>query len=384
MVDLTTLGNVVRGVARVKVATTANVDIASPGGTIDGVALGADDRVLAKDQTAAAENGVYQWNGAASPMTRFDDADTGAKIAGAIVRVLEGTANAGKVFYLETPAPITLGTTALSFADRYFDLAQLIAANAPADIEEADGDVVVAAAAALRFLSAFLVTNLGSGRAGVDLVAALKAVSALTPAADRLAYYTSASAAALATLTAVARTLLEQTTQALMRTTGLGLSANGSSLVSAADYAAMRELLDLEGGTDFYSIAAADAAIAAAKPTESLIVVVGDETTAITTGAGKLTFRMPYAFTLTGVRASCKTAPIGATLIIDINEGGVSVLSTKLSIDATETTSTTAATPAVISDAALADDAEITIDFDQVGSTVAGAGVKVALIGKRT
>ena len=37
-------------------------------------------------------------------------------------------------------------------------------------------------------------------------------------------------------------------------------SADGKSLVAAANYAAMRALLDLEAGTDFYSIAAADAA----------------------------------------------------------------------------------------------------------------------------
>ena len=47
-----------------------------------------------------------------------------------------------------------------------------------------------------------------------------------------------------AAVTAVARTLLAQSTQALMRTTGLGLSADGSALVSASNYAAMRALLD--------------------------------------------------------------------------------------------------------------------------------------------
>ena len=111
------------------------------------------------------------------------------------------------------------------------------------------------------------------------------------------------------------------------------------------------------------------------------IVACSDETTAITAGTAKVTFRAPYAFTLTAVRASVTTAPTGATIIIDINEGGTTVLSTKISIDTTEKTSTTAATPAVISDSAIADDAEITIDFDQVGSTIAGAGVKVYLIG---
>jgi len=119
-------------------------------------------------------------------------------------------------------------------------------------------------------------------------------------------------------------------------------------------------------------------------PTESIIVAASDETTALTTGTGKVTFRMPYAFTLSEVRASVTTAPTGAVLTVDINEGGVSVLSTKLTIDATENTSTTAATAAVISDASLADDAEITIDIDTIGSTEAGRGLKVTLIGTQT
>ena len=112
-------------------------------------------------------------------------------------------------------------------------------------------------------------------------------------------------------------------------------------------------------------------------------IACSDETTALTTGTAKATFRMPFAFTLTGVRASVTTAPTGSVLTVDINEGGVSILSTKLTIDATEKTSTTAATPAVISDASLADDAEITIDIDTVGSTIAGAGLKVWLIGTK-
>jgi hypothetical protein len=118
-------------------------------------------------------------------------------------------------------------------------------------------------------------------------------------------------------------------------------------------------------------------------PTESLVIACSDEVTAITTGSAKVTFRMPYAFTLSAVRASVTTAPTGSTIIIDINEGGATILSTKLSIDASEKTSTTAASQAVISNTALADDAEITLDFDAIGSTVAGAGVKVYLIGTR-
>ncbi len=119
------------------------------------------------------------------------------------------------------------------------------------------------------------------------------------------------------------------------------------------------------------------------RDTEVIQLACSDETTALTTGTAKVTFRMPYAMTLTAVRASVTTAPTGSTLVVDINEAGSSILSTKLSIDASEKTSTTAATAAVISDSALADDAEITIDIDQIGSTIAGAGLKVTLIGTR-
>jgi len=115
--------------------------------------------------------------------------------------------------------------------------------------------------------------------------------------------------------------------------------------------------------------------------TESFVAALSDETTALTTGAAKITFRMPYAFTLTAVRASVTTAPTGSVLTVDINEGGSTILSTKLTIDVSETTSTTAATPAVISDSALADDSAITMDIDTIGSGTAGAGLKVTLIG---
>lgn len=116
---------------------------------------------------------------------------------------------------------------------------------------------------------------------------------------------------------------------------------------------------------------------------EWLWLACSDETSALTTGTAKITFRMPFAATLLAVRANVKTAPTGAILIVDINEEGTSLLSTKLSIDATERTSTTAATAAVISDPVLIDDAEMTIDIDQVGSTVAGVGLKVGLYVRR-
>jgi hypothetical protein len=114
---------------------------------------------------------------------------------------------------------------------------------------------------------------------------------------------------------------------------------------------------------------------------ETLVVSVSDETTAITTGTAKVTFRMPWGMTLTAVRASLSAASSSGTPTIDINDGGTTILSTKLTIDVSEKTSTTAATPAVISDTALADDAEITIDIDVAGTDA--KGLKVYLIGTR-
>lgn len=147
---------------------------------------------------------------------------------------------------------------------------------------------------------------------------------------------------------------------------------------------AATDVLIIEDASDSFNkkkISYSDITGGGGSVTESMIIPVSDETTALTTGTAKITFRMPYAFTLSAVRASVTTAPTGATITVDINEGGTSILSTKLTIDAAEKTSTTAATAAVISDTALADDAEITIDIDQVGSTIAGAGLKVTLIG---
>ena len=91
------------------------------------------------------------------------------------------------------------------------------------------------------------------------------------------------------------------------------------------------------------------ATIAQAK-TEYLTIACSDETTALTAGTAKITFRIPYAMTLTEVRANLNTAQTsGSVFTVDINENGSSTLSTKLTIDNTEKTSTTASTPAVIS-----------------------------------
>lgn len=152
------------------------------------------------------------------------------------------------------------------------------------------------------------------------------------------------------------------------------LTTNGIAFYYATD----TTTLSYWNGTTWTSLGSA------ANPTECFVVALSDETTALTTGTAKVTMRMPYAFTLTDVRASLATTQTsGSILTVDVNDSGTTILSTKLTIDNGEKTSTTAATPRVISDTSLADDAEITFDIDQVGDGTA-KGLKVVLIGTRT
>ena len=108
-----------------------------------------------------------------------------------------------------------------------------------------------------------------------------------------------------------------------------------------------------------------------------------DETTAITAGTTKVTFRLPCAFILTEVRASLSTAQTSGNIFtVDINLSGASVLGTKLTIDNTEKTSVTATTAATLVTTSMIDDAEITVDVDQIGDGTA-KGLKITLIGTR-
>jgi len=115
---------------------------------------------------------------------------------------------------------------------------------------------------------------------------------------------------------------------------------------------------------------------------EVFIVALSDETTDLTIGNGKASFHMPFAMTLTAVKANCTTAPTGATIIVDINEAGTTIFSTQ-SNRPTIAIGATSANAAGIDDTALANDALITFDIDQIGSTAAGKGLKVTLYGYR-
>jgi hypothetical protein len=96
----------------VRVASTANVALTGLT-AIDGVTPIATDRILLKNQTAPAENGL--WVAASGAWARAADAATGTDILNAAVFVSEGTVNADTAWVMTTNAPITIGTTSLTW-----------------------------------------------------------------------------------------------------------------------------------------------------------------------------------------------------------------------------------------------------------------------------
>jgi hypothetical protein len=98
---------------KVRAGSSVNVNLAAPGATIGAVTMAANDRFLAFGQTAGAENGVYIFNGAATPATRSADCSTFAELKNAVVIIDEGTFAGSS--YRQSVVTGTLGVTALVF-----------------------------------------------------------------------------------------------------------------------------------------------------------------------------------------------------------------------------------------------------------------------------
>ena len=117
-----------------RVATQANLNLASPGATIDGVTMASSDRVLVRAQTAGAESGIYIWNGASTAMTRSLDASTFDELEQAVTSVEEGT-SVGTT-YRQTAVNGTLGSTTVTWA--------VFGTSAPAASETTSGTAELA------------------------------------------------------------------------------------------------------------------------------------------------------------------------------------------------------------------------------------------------
>jgi phage-related tail fiber protein len=235
----------------VRVATTANITLSGTQ-TIDGVAAIAADRVLVKNQSTASENGIYAV--AAGSWARSDDANTSAEVtAGLFTFVEEGTVNGNSGFVLTTDNPITLGTTALAFAQ--FSGAGAIEAGAGLTKTGSTIDVVTASVERI-VVNADSIDLATAGTAGTyksvttdaygrvtsgtnpttlsgygitdaqGLDATLTALAGVTVAANELIYATGADAFAVTSLTSFGRSLIDDADAATSRTTlGLGTIA---------------------------------------------------------------------------------------------------------------------------------------------------------------
>lgn len=115
---------------------------------------------------------------------------------------------------------------------------------------------------------------------------------------------------------------------------------------------------------------------------ETIGIVLSDETTTITTGTAKATFHLPWPFVLESVMAELNTVSSSGIPTVDINVNGSTILSTKLTIDASELTSITAATAAVMTSTSFVRGDSFTFDQDVAGT--GAKGMKVWLVGYRT
>ena len=120
---------------------------------------------------------------------------------------------------------------------------------------------------------------------------------------------------------------------------------------------------------------------------DTIIASCSDEFTPLTLGGPKTTFRAPYAMDLGVVgsegyiRCSLTGAPTGAALIVNVTMNGLTMFTQQMVIDAGQKTSVTSATQATLAITDIPDDAEFLVYVTQVGSTLAGTGLKVALTG---
>lgn len=99
--------------APARAASTANIASLSGTMTVDGVALVANDRILVKNQTTQSANGVYVV--AAGAWARATDCSTAAQLLNMAIYIEEGTTQADTAWVMTANAPITVGSTNLTY-----------------------------------------------------------------------------------------------------------------------------------------------------------------------------------------------------------------------------------------------------------------------------
>lgn len=132
-VDASSAGLVIKSPVR---AATISSNVTLVGGapnTLDSVTLALNDRILVKNQTDGKENGIYYvttlGTGSNGTWTRSTDADTSAElVTGSYTFITGGTTNANAAYTMVTPAPITLGTSIITW-NLFSQVTQILASN---------------------------------------------------------------------------------------------------------------------------------------------------------------------------------------------------------------------------------------------------------------
>ena len=382
----------------VVVATTANITLSGEQ-TIDGILTSAS-RVLVKNQSTASQNGIYV--SSAGAWARSTDADSSTELQSATVSVEQGSSNANTT-WLQTADSITVGSTSLTWSQ--FGSSVPDATSSVKGITKlytatgsnTDGSMdqnSITNAIPVKATASELTT--GSNDAKFATALALENSKYLNQNGTKLSATATGTDTYVATITPAITAYVNthrffirftnaNTGAATLNLNSLGaipLRKNVNEVLIAGDIPAGSIMVVSYDGTNFQILGTShDQTKANLAGSKVIQLAASDEGSLITAGTSKITFRMPYAMTVSTIRASLTTAQTsGSIFTVDVNEGGVSILSTKITIDNTEKTSTTAATAPVLSDTSLADDAEITIDVDQIGDSTA-KGLKITLIG---
>lgn len=204
--------------ASVRAISTSNITLSGTQ-TVDGVSLVAGDRVLVVGQTTSSENGIYVV--AAGAWSRSTDANTSAQVtSGMYAFVSEGTTYASTGWILQTPDPITLGTTGLTFI-------QFTGA----------GEITVSS----------VMTKTGNT---IGLNTLLTNFGGTSFSADSMPYMTSSTGVSSTALTSLARTLLAgSTTGSMQSTLGLGTLATQNANSVSITGGSITNLTTFDGTT---------------------------------------------------------------------------------------------------------------------------------------
>jgi hypothetical protein len=375
-----TIGVATNGITNAKFRQGAALSVVGVTGNatanVADIAAGVDGHVLRRSGTALAFGTI-----ATAGIT--DGAVTLAKIANiATSRILgRTTAGSGVIEELTVGAPLTLTGGVLDF-----DETATLGNNARVAVSKAG--VAVGTRRKINFIEGSNVTLTIADDAAneeVDVTIAATAAAAAPTGASYLTLGTDATLTAERVLTAGA---------------GIGFTDGGAgtTLTVAMDVNPMTSAPATVSGTaDFVPIYSANAvgmrklALRDVRAQEAIIIACSDETTAgivLSSSVPKVTFRMPYAFTMTSIKASLNAAQAtGATLFtVDVRKNGTSIFSTQMTFDNTELTTLTAVTPAVLTTSPMtfADDDIVTIFAQNNTAGNVAAGLKVTMIGFRT